>query len=180
MNGTRHDSAEPAQFEEFRDAEAAFRQRQSSESQAGLIAAAVGLLVAGVESPNLAVLAGEDSADPYEVASCLEATLRDLGLPPLDDGSVATRTISRITEQVLEGSMAARDGAAAICDAWLPASDSLGPDLSHLATIADYLDHGWETWGPSTDVFLEALRRYRAGERVHLWDLVTREFARDA
>jgi len=49
------------------------------------VAAAVELLVAGADTPNLRILAGEDRADPREVEEILDATLRDLGLPPLDE-----------------------------------------------------------------------------------------------
>lgn len=167
---------EPPEHEAFRDAEAAFRRQPSSASRADLVAAAVALLVAGVDSPNLVALAGEDTADLDEVAAYLDATLQDLGLRPLDQTSIARRTIDHVSQQILDGRIPPRDGAAAIWDAFYPAASALAPDIGRLATIADYLDHGWETWGPSTADFLEALRMYLAGERVREWDLVTNAF----
>jgi hypothetical protein len=141
-----------------------------------LVAAAVELLIAGVDSPNLVVLAGEDSADLDEVAEYLGATLRDLGLRPLDQVSIALRTIDHAAQEILDGRLAPRDGAAAIWDAYYPAGSKLGPDVSRLATIADYLDHGWETWGPSTADFLDAVRTYVAGKAVGDWDPASRAF----
>jgi hypothetical protein len=175
MDDTPRHANEP-QLDAFRDAEAAFRLSASDATRAALVDAAVGLMVAGVESPNLATLAGADFDDYYEVRNYLDATIRDLGLAVLDDRSIAIRTIDRIVRNVMDGSLAPRAGAAAIYDAWLPAAHLLGPDLSHLATIADYLDDGWETWGPPADVFLRALAMDRSGDPVEHWDLVTREF----
>src|SRR5438034_8225195 len=123
---------EPSQ-DRFRDAEAAFRRRPSNSSRTELVAAAVALLLAGVESPNLVVLAGEDSADLEEVSEYLDATLRDLGLPPLDQVSIALRTIDHVAQQIVDGRIAPRDGAAAIWDTFYPAASKLGPDVGRLA-----------------------------------------------
>jgi hypothetical protein len=143
-----------------------------------VIDAAVALLVDGFDTPNLRILAGEDSGDLHEVSAYPASTLRDLGLQPLDERAIALRTIDRVVQNVLDGSMAARDGAAAIYDAWLSASETLGLDVSRLATIADYFDDGWGEWGPRTEAFLSALRMYRAGKRVIPWSLVTGSFSR--
>lgn len=165
-----------AVMEGFRDAEAAFRVRRSNASRNDLVAAAVALLLAGVDSPNLRVLAGEDSADLLEVSEYLDATLQGLGLVPLDDMSIAVRTIDQVAQQILDGSIAPRDGAVAIWNAYFPAASSLGPDVDRLATLADYLHHGWETWGPPISAFIEAVHMYAAGEPVREWDLVTNAF----
>jgi hypothetical protein len=70
--------------DDLRFAEAKFRVWRDRDAVAALVAASVALLVAGSDTPNLRVLAGEDHAEPDEVEAVLNATLHDLGLDPLD------------------------------------------------------------------------------------------------
>jgi hypothetical protein len=97
-------------FSALRRAEASFRSRPSDPAQSRLIASAVDLLVLGFDTPNLRILAGEDSADTGEVSYYLNATLGDLGLRPLDDRAGVLMVLDEIAADLIDGRLEPADG----------------------------------------------------------------------
>lgn len=74
----------PPSTAEFRRAEAAFVISPDAASIAGVVAASVQLLEAGVDTPHVRMLAGDDRASTYEIEKDFRLALDELGLEPLD------------------------------------------------------------------------------------------------
>jgi hypothetical protein len=154
---------DPDSFAVLRRAEASFRYQPSTSTQARLIASAVDLLVLGFDTPNLRILAGEDSADLDEVANYLDATLADLGLEPLDDRAVVLAVLDDIATDLIDGRLEPQVAARMLWDTWNPKSWDLdfGPEASALANTAVGISDLWpEPYAPTFDDLRRTAKAY--------------------
>jgi hypothetical protein len=130
----------------------------------------VDLLVLGFDTPNLRILAGEDSADTPEVTHYLEATLGDLGLVPLGDRATVLAVLDEIASDLIDGRLEPRTAARLLWDTWNPKSWNLdfGPEAQRLAITADGLDDLWgEPYAPTVDELRHAAKIYLDRDRTH-------------
>ncbi|MFI0721520.1 hypothetical protein [Streptomyces sp. NPDC021224] len=133
-----------------------------------LIQAGLDALLADVDAPSLALLAGLLKREEPEAHALFDDVLDELGLrfhPPADpvaaQWALATWTAARIAE----GSL---DPAAGAYDIWSVAMELGYPEeLQELVICANNLDDWSDSWNVSHDHFrteaVEAARRYLAG-----------------
>jgi hypothetical protein len=136
--------------------------RRGAEPIADVVDAAVGLLVAGIDTPNLRILAGEDRADRTEVENVLAATLRDFGREPLDHRAAALLVARDLAASVVADDRRAAEIAPAIwrlyADVGLSAIDWPEPFV-RLAHAADsVVDLPW--WEGSMPNFLASAQAF--------------------
>jgi hypothetical protein len=156
-------------FSALRRAEASFRSQPSDSAQTRLIASAVDLLVLGFDTPNLRIIAGEDSADTGEVSYYLNATLGDLGLRPLDDRAVVLMVLDEIAADLIDGRLEPRTAARLLWDTWHPKSWDIdfGPEAQALANTATGIDDLWpEPYAPTFDDLRDAAKAYLDRDRT--------------
>ncbi|MEV5607297.1 hypothetical protein [Streptomyces sp. NPDC052225] len=122
-----------------------------------LIQAGVDALIAGVESPSLAMLAGLFRSEEPEAPELFDQVLEELGLafhPPADPWAAKWAMAYWVAGQIADGSLDPATGTHLI---WADIAYDLGypEDLESLVHCAHNLD-GWdENWGVS----LEELNR---------------------
>ncbi|TVZ76277.1 hypothetical protein [Streptomyces sp. BK340] len=116
-----------------------------------LIQAGLDALIAGVESPSLAMLAGLLRSEEPEAPALFDQVLEELGLlfqPPADSRAAKWAMASWIAGQIADGSL---DPAAGTHLIWADIAYDLGypEELESLVHCAHNLD-GWEqSWGVS-------------------------------
>ncbi|MFD6798792.1 hypothetical protein [Streptomyces cyaneofuscatus] len=116
-----------------------------------LIQAGLDALVAGVESPSLALLAGLLRREEPEAPALFDQVLEELGLlfhPPADRRSTKWAMAYWVAGQIADGSLDAAAGTHLI---WADIAEDLGypEELEPLVHCAHNLD-GWEeSWGVS-------------------------------
>ena len=138
----------------FRRAEARLMLGWSVADQQGLIDAAGDLLLAGIDTPSLRILAGEDRADRHEVAQYLRATLVELGLRPLHTGEAADLVAEDLARSLVAGIVSAQAAAEQI---WQFLADSAHPSTyERLVTAAAIVSDLPETPGAEDDLLREA------------------------
>jgi len=125
--------------DDLRLAEAEFRVWRHDRAIADLVAEAVALMVAGTDTPNLRILAGEDGADADEVDGVLKGALRDLGLEPLDRRAAVLLIARYLATRAIDDFGAAAEVAPIL---WrLYASEPMNvdwpPEFGRLAVAAD-------------------------------------------
>ncbi len=167
----REPGSEPDQdpFAALRQAEAAFRHSPSEPARSRLVASAVDLLVLGFDTPNLRILAGEDSADTPEVTHYVEATLGDLGLVPLGDRATVLTVLDQIASDLIDGRLEPRSAARLLWETWNPKSWNLdfGPEAQTLAFTADgFYDLWGEPYAPTVDELRDAAKIYLDRDRT--------------
>lgn len=156
-------------FAALRQAEAAFRLAPSERTRQAIVGSAADLLVRGVDTPSLRILAGEDAADVPEVTRHLDASLAELELDPLDDRAVVLRVLDSIAADLIGGRLEPRAAARLLWEAWHPQSWDIdfGPEADKLANIADGVDHLWgEPYAPTVDDLRDAARAYLDRDRT--------------
>lgn len=87
----------------LRSAEARFRLDLSDWTKQAVVDAAAGLLAAGVSTPALDTLAGEDRAEWREVLRYLDQCLAELGMAPLDQVPAALLLLDEMAADLLAG-----------------------------------------------------------------------------
>ncbi|MET8805193.1 hypothetical protein [Streptomyces sp. NPDC004546] len=122
-----------------------------------LIQAGLDALVAGVESPSLAMLAGLLRSEEPEASELFDRVLDELGLlfrPPADPRAAKWAAASWIAGQIADASLDPATGTHLI---WSDIAYDLGypEELEPLVHCAHRLDHWEESWGVS----LERLNR---------------------
>lgn len=151
-------------FQDFRVAEAAFRLEPSEWTQPDVIKAAVQLVSAGLDGPNLATLAGDDHADWREVRRALDLALQDLGQEPLGLTQAFRVLLDRAATDLVDGRHERDAVAKRIARGWtairFAALDGTARDVAVAAVRWD--DLGGEPYGPAPDELLEASRAYLA------------------
>jgi len=120
--------------ERLRDAEAAFRLEPGRGSTA-LVAVAVDMLVAGVSTPGITGLAGDDAAPSEDVERDFGAVLRELGLTALTPADSALRMAREIAHALGAGTVAPRDAATRLWTLFVAAD--YPDELAEFANIAD-------------------------------------------
>jgi hypothetical protein len=149
--------------DDLRFAEARFRVWRDRDAIAALVDAAVALLVAGADAPNLRILAGEDHAEPDEVEVVLDATLSDLGLDPLDRLTAILSVAEELAQRVIGDEGAATEVAPILWRLFArePMGSELPPAFVRLAYAADAVeDLPW--LDESLPAFLAAARDFVA------------------
>jgi hypothetical protein len=126
---------DPARLDRLRDAEARLRLRRFRASK-DVVEAAVGLLLGGIDLPEVAIVAGDDRVDDRELERDLDRALTALGVELLDVEAAALRLATAIASDVLAGSGDMRASARSVWDIWL-AADSPDNRLAQFAYIAD-------------------------------------------
>lgn len=146
----------------LRRAEARLRFHGDRESVGDVVAAAVALLVAGMDTPNLRVLAGEDRSEPREVIVTLHATLRDLELAPQSEVEAGILLAADLARRGMADEASARDVAPLIWRLYGPCPDYPWPDtFVQLALAADAVeDLPW--WDEAMPWFMKAARDFLA------------------
>ncbi len=130
--------------------ERAFGQRIGSDR---LIQAGLDALVAGVDSPSLAMLAGLLRSEEPEAPELFDRVLEELGLrfyPPDDPLEAKWAMADWIAEQIADGSLDPATGTHLI---WTDIAYDLGypEDLEALVHCAHNLAGWGETWGVSVE-----------------------------
>ncbi|MGA5291586.1 hypothetical protein [Streptomyces pseudogriseolus] len=116
-----------------------------------LIQAGLNALIAGVESPSLAMLAGLLRSEEPEAPALFDQVLEELGLlfrPPADRRAAKWAMADWVAGQIVDGSLDAAAGTHLI---WADIAEDLGypEELEPLVHCAHNLD-GWEeSWGVS-------------------------------
>lgn len=151
-----------AAYVDFRVAEASFRLEPSERTQPGVIEAAVQLLAAGFDGPNIAMLAGEDHADWRDLNRSLDLALRDLGQEPLGLTQAFELLLDRTAADLVGGRIASAVAAKQIARGWTAvAFAELGGKARDVAIAAiRWDDLGGQPYGPAPDELLEACRSY--------------------
>lgn len=91
---------------------AAWRRRVGVESPEGLVDVAVEALVAGLDSPALAELAGADPRDAHDVHGLFVTALGELGLAWPDERTALWQLVRSTARQIVDGEIDPYDGAA--------------------------------------------------------------------
>jgi hypothetical protein len=149
-------------LDSLRDAEAAFRLDATPANAADVVDAAVDLLVHGVDTPNLRILAGHDRADASELKEDLDATLGDLGFEPFDAAAAALHQIDDLARRLLEDSVDPQEGCQRVWATYVRGDYPRGHELAQLVSVADHFNHGFATWGPPFADVQTAARAYLA------------------
>ncbi|MFE3518518.1 hypothetical protein [Streptomyces sp. NPDC059166] len=116
-----------------------------------LIQAGLNALIAGIESPSLAMLAGLLRSEEPEAPALFDQVLEELGLlfcPPADRRAAKWAMADWAAGQIVDGSLDAAAGTHLI---WADIAEDLGypEELEPLVHCAHNLD-GWEeSWGVS-------------------------------
>ncbi|MGW5905833.1 hypothetical protein ACWFQ6_29225 [Streptomyces althioticus] len=116
-----------------------------------LIQAGLNALIAGIESPSLAMLAGLLRSEEPEAPALFDQVLEELGLlfrPPADRRAAKWAMADWVAGQIVDGSLDAAAGTHLI---WADIAEDLGypEELEPLVHCAHNLD-GWEeSWGVS-------------------------------
>ncbi|MBA2720453.1 MAG: hypothetical protein H0U52_14615 [Chloroflexi bacterium] len=128
---------------------------------AELAAAAGGLLVSGVDTPNLRILAGEDRAEADDVERVLRATLRDLGLVPLERREAVLAVARRLAHEGAIDEASAETVAPTLWRLFArePMSVEWPDTFVRLAYAADAVED-LPDWSGSLPEFLEAAREF--------------------
>ncbi|MER5890766.1 hypothetical protein ABT160_43690 [Streptomyces sp. NPDC001941] len=118
-----------------------------------LIQAGLDALLAGVESPSLAMLAGLLRSEEPEAPELFDRVLEELGLafhPPADPLAAKWAMASWIAGQIADGSL---DPAAGTLLIWVEIAEDLGypGDLELLVHCANNLECWEESWGVSRE-----------------------------
>ena len=121
-------------FEPLRDAEARFRLRRHRAEEA-VVDAAVLLLTAGVDTPELAIVAGDDRADHGELELDLDRALVALELERLTVQMAGLRLAIPIAREIVAGQGDLRAAAQELWELWLAADEP--EQLNDLAITAD-------------------------------------------
>jgi hypothetical protein len=129
---------DPGGLGRLRDAEARFRLGRFEASH-DVIAAAVDLLVDGVDLSELAVLAGDDRADDRELERDLDRAMKALGLMPLSIDQAVIRLATVLANDVLAGRGDMKAAAQAVWDLWL-AADHLDSLFGFAITADGFVD----------------------------------------
>ncbi|MFD8642622.1 hypothetical protein ACFV14_20230 [Streptomyces zaomyceticus] len=114
-----------------------------------LIQSGLDALIAGVESPSLAVLAGLLRSEEPEAPELFDQVLEELGLafhPPADPRAAKWALADWIAGQIADGSLDPATGTHLI---WTEAAYDLGrpKDLEPLVRCGHFLDAWDESWG---------------------------------
>ena len=144
----------------FRRAEGVFRFRfqLALDARRSLVDAAVQLLLAGVDTPNVRILAGEDDAPEAEVEHYLEQALRDLRLSPLSMPEAAVQAGHFIAGRLLAGQL---DTGAAARQLWnLYVAADYPSALSDLGAAAEWVIIDGEVDRSAHDDLAVAARRF--------------------
>ena len=91
---------------------AAWRRRAGVESPEGLVDVAVSALVAGLDSPALAELAGADPREAHDVHDLFAEALGQLGLAWPDERTALWQVVRSTARQIVDGEVDPCDGAA--------------------------------------------------------------------
>ncbi|MFF7976702.1 hypothetical protein [Streptomyces sp. NPDC007905] len=150
--------------------ERAFGRRVGSDR---LIQAGLDALVAGVDSPSLAMLAGLLRSEEAEAPGLFDQVLKELGLifrPPDDPRAAKWAMAYWVAEQIADGSLDPATGTHLI---WTDIAYDLGfpEDLEPLVHCAHNLD-GWnETWCVSVEELnreaIEAAKQLLSKRKAH-------------
>jgi hypothetical protein len=99
-------------------------------------------MVAGTDTPNLRILAGEDRADAHEVEVVLKGTLRDLGLEALDSRAAVLLIAKDLATRAIGDSSAAAEAAPVLWRLFVrePMRTDWPRAFVRLAVAADYLE----------------------------------------
>jgi hypothetical protein len=131
-----------------------------------LIQAGLDALIAGVESPSLALLAGLLRNEEPEAPALFDQVLEELGLlvqPPADPRTAQWAMAHWIAGQIADGSLDPADGTHLI---WADIANDFGhpEELEPLVQCAHDLDAWEESWGVSfeelTKEAIEAARQF--------------------
>lgn len=104
---------------------AAWRRRVGVESPEGLVDVAVSALVAGLDSPALAELAGADPREAHDVHDLFVEALGQLGLAWPDERTALWQVVRSTARQIVDGEVDPYDGAGWI---WRHAAHVLEPE----------------------------------------------------
>ncbi|MGW5350591.1 hypothetical protein ACWERV_08735 [Streptomyces sp. NPDC004031] len=145
--------------------EQAFGRRIGSDR---LIRAGLDALLAGVDTPSLALLAGLLKREEPEAQALFDAVLDELGLrfhPPAHPVAARWALATWTAARIVDGS---RDPVAGAYDVWSVATELGYPDeLQPLVVCAINLDDWQADWSPAREDLaaeaVEAARRYLAG-----------------
>ncbi|MEU8459924.1 hypothetical protein [Streptomyces sp. NPDC029003] len=118
-----------------------------------LIRAGLDALIAGVESPSLALLAGLLRTEEPEAPALFDQVLEELGLvfqPPADPRAAKWAMAHWVAGQIVDGSLAPATGTHTI---WADIAYDLGypEDLEPLVSCARTWDDCQESWGVSIE-----------------------------
>ncbi|MGW3875548.1 hypothetical protein ACWEC4_42300, partial [Streptomyces sp. NPDC005055] len=139
--------------------------RAAGEPQSDrLIQAGLDALMAAVESPSLAMLAGLLRSEEPEAPDLFNQVLEELGLqPPADPRAAKWATAYWIARQIVNGSL---DPAAGSHLIWADVAYDLGypEDLQPLVSCASNLEDWDESWGVSIETLKE--NAFEAAEQL--------------
>jgi hypothetical protein len=121
-------------FERLRDAEARFRLRRHRAEEA-VVDAAVSLLAAGVDTPEVAIVAGDDRVEHGELGLDLDRALVALELEPLTVQMAGLRLAIAIAREIVAGEGDLRAAAQELWELWLASDEP--EQLNDLAITAD-------------------------------------------
>jgi hypothetical protein len=162
---TRHEQA----LLEFRRAEAFFRAQPSEWTRPQLVAAAVGLLTAGVDHESVAALAGDDTAEWREVQRDLDRAVQGLALSPLSESDAVRLSLAEIVTDIQDGRLDVWEGLDRIqrIRTMAPA-EAVGDEQHELGAMAvEYLSERGQPFGYNEADIVPSLAWYleRAGSR---------------
>jgi hypothetical protein len=153
---------------DLRRAEAKFRVWRNRDAIAEVVAASVELLVAGSDTPNLRILAGEDRAEPDEVEAVLNATLSDLGLDRLTRQEAVLAVGEQLARRAIADEAAAAEVAPIIWHLYArePMATEWPLAFERLAYAADLLEDLPDAISAMPD-FMSAARDFIAAAGQH-------------
>ncbi len=151
-----------AAYVAFRVAEASFRLEPSEWTRPGVINAAVHLLAAGLDGPNIATLAGEDHADWRELDRSLDLALQDLGQEPLARTRAFELLLDSTASDLAGGRIASAVAAKQIARGWTAVAfmELRGKARDVAVAAIRWDDLGGRPYGPPPDELLDACRSY--------------------
>ncbi len=109
---------DPARLDRLRDAEARFRLRRVRASTE-VVEAAVGLLLEGIDLPEVAIVAGDDRVDDRELENDLDRALAALGLGAMTFEEAAVRYAGSVAAELLDGRQDPKSAAATLWSLWV-------------------------------------------------------------